>query len=151
MTLALWHAATTTPADRKRIVRLVVRDVILDRHRVPEKVWLQINWQTGACTEQWVQRRVSRYCDQAGVEMLRERLEALKAEGLTDEAIAGRLNAEGYTTSQGEAFKRGAVWYLRQRWGIASARQVRRLGKCVSRAGAASGQMGVIRWRAWRK
>ncbi|MFO1432909.1 MAG: hypothetical protein U1F76_22810 [Candidatus Competibacteraceae bacterium] len=33
-----WTAATTTPADRKRIVRLVIREVILDPTRAKEKV-----------------------------------------------------------------------------------------------------------------
>ncbi len=125
---ALWYAATTTPADRKRLVRLVVRDVILDRSRAPDQVWLQINWQTGARTEQWTPRRISRYRDQAGIENLRQRLHALKSEGLTDEIIATRLSAEGYTTSQGDALTGGAVWYLRQRWQIASARQERQQG-----------------------
>jgi DNA invertase Pin-like site-specific DNA recombinase len=127
---ALWHAETTTPADRKRIVRLVVRDVILDRSRVPEKVWLQINWQTGATTEQWVPRRVTRYGEHAGVEQLRQRLQALKAAGMRDKVIAACLSEEGYTTSQGGSFTSGAVWYLRKRWGIASARQERQQGAC---------------------
>jgi len=57
---AVWYAETTTPTDRKRIVRLMVRDVILDRSRTPEQVWLQINWQTGATTQQWVPRHLTR-------------------------------------------------------------------------------------------
>ncbi len=125
---ALWHAATTTAADRKRLLRLVVREVILDRSRAPDQVWLQINWQTGASTEQWAPRRISRYRDQAGIENLRHRLQALKAEGLTDKLIATRLSAEGFTTSQGGALTSGAVWYLRKRWQIASPRQVRQQG-----------------------
>jgi DNA invertase Pin-like site-specific DNA recombinase len=125
---ALWHAVTTTPADRKRIVRLVVRDVLLDRTRAPEKVWLQINWQTGATTQHWVERPVQYYRELAQVESLRQRLTALKAEGLTDPVIAARLNQEGYTTVQGALMTRGAVWYLRRRWEIASARQERRQG-----------------------
>jgi len=124
----VWHAATTTPAERKRIVRLVVRDVILDSRRAPEQVWLQINWQTSATTEQWVPRRVTRYHEQARVESLRQRLQALKTEGWTDQAIAACLSADGYTTSHGERLTRGAVWSLRKRWRIASARQERQQG-----------------------
>ena len=125
---ALWDAATTTPADRKRIIRLVMRDVILDRTRAPEKVWLQINWQTGATTQHWVDRPVKYYREQANVESLRQRLTALKADGLTDQVIADRLYHEGYSTTQGTAMTRGAVWYLRRRWQIGSARQERRQG-----------------------
>jgi 16S rRNA C967 or C1407 C5-methylase (RsmB/RsmF family) len=44
----VWHAATTTHADRTYLLRLIVKDVIVDRKRVHGKVWFQINWQTGA-------------------------------------------------------------------------------------------------------
>jgi DNA-binding transcriptional MerR regulator len=91
-------------------------------------VWLQINWQTGATTQHWVDRPVKYYREQANVESLRQRLTALKAEGLTDQVIADRLHQEGYTTTQGTAMTRGAVWYLRRRWQIGSARQERRQG-----------------------
>ncbi len=72
---AVWYAETTTPTDRKRIVRLVVRDVILDRSRTPEQVWLQINWQTGATTQQWVPRHLTRYSERGNVDTLRQRLQ----------------------------------------------------------------------------
>jgi hypothetical protein len=41
----VWHADTTTPADRKHLLRLVVKEVLLDQKRLRGKVWLQINWQ----------------------------------------------------------------------------------------------------------
>src|SRR5271166_7096408 len=43
----LWHAATTTPAERKQIVRLVINDVVLDQKRRRGYVWIKIVWQTG--------------------------------------------------------------------------------------------------------
>jgi DNA-binding transcriptional MerR regulator len=125
---ALWHAATTTPADRKRITRLVVREVILDRTRVPEQVWLQINWQTGATTQHWVLRHVTRYGERADVEQLRQRLHALKATGMQDQAIAARLSTEGFDTGTGGPFTRGIVWSLRRRWGIEAVRLARTAG-----------------------
>jgi hypothetical protein len=42
----LWHAPTTTVIDRKRLLRLVIRDVLLDNRRARGQLWLQINWQT---------------------------------------------------------------------------------------------------------
>jgi DNA invertase Pin-like site-specific DNA recombinase len=124
----LWHAETTTPADRKRIVRLVVRDVILDRTRMQGQVWLQINWQTGATTQQWVPRHITRYGERTDVERLRQRLHALKATGLHDRAIAARLNTEDFCTGTGGPFTQGIIWSLRKRWGIAVARPVRTRG-----------------------
>ncbi len=100
----------------------------MDRSRAPEQVWLQINWQTGATTQQWVQRRLTRYDERGNVDTLRQRLQGLKAMGMKDQAIATRLSEAGYTTSQGGLLTAGAVWYLRKRWGITSARQERQQG-----------------------
>jgi len=125
---ALWHAATTTPADRKRIVRLVMRDVILDRTRALEQVWLQINWQTGATTQHWVPRHTTRYGERANMAQLRQRLQELKAMGMQDQAIAVRLSPEGFGTGTGGPFTRGIVWSLRKRWGIGAMRPARHQG-----------------------
>ena len=122
----LWTAATTTNADRKRIVRLVIREVILDQTRAKEKVWLQLNWQTGAITQHWVTRSVTRYQDLSNLDALRQRLQALKAAGMPDDAITTQLNAEGYRASHGGPLTRISIWYLRRRWGIESARQERK-------------------------
>jgi len=122
---ALWHAATTTPADRKRIIRLVVREVILDRTRAPEQVWLQINWQTGAMTQHWVPRHITRYGERADVDQLRQRLHELKATGMQDQAIAVRLSTEGVSTGTGGPFTRGIVWSLRKQWSIGAMRPAR--------------------------
>jgi hypothetical protein len=115
----LWHAATTTAADRKRLLRLVIREVLLDKHRGRGQVWIQINWQTGACTEHWVQRRVLGYAQYAEVERLEQRVRALHTAGRVDTEIAATLNAEGFQTAHGRPFNGRAVWYLRQQWGLA--------------------------------
>ena len=123
---ALWTAETTTPADHKRIVRLIIREVIIDQTRTQEKVWVQLNWQTGAITQHWVTRSVNRYRDVANLDALRGRLQALKAAGMPDEAIAVQLNAEGYHASHGGPLTHTSIGYLRHRWGIESARQERK-------------------------
>src|SRR5439155_6215475 len=54
----IWNAATTSAADRKRILRFVIRKVVLDQKRTRGQVWLKIVWQTGATSVHHVQRRV---------------------------------------------------------------------------------------------
>ena len=115
---ALWHAATTTAADRKRMLRLIIQDVALDRRRTRGTIWIGITWQTGACTEEWVQRRVLAYTDHAQVEQLEQRVRALHAAGQVDTAIAEVLNSEGFVTSKGGAFNQRSVWYLRRQWDL---------------------------------
>jgi DNA invertase Pin-like site-specific DNA recombinase len=44
----LWEASTTTPRDRKRILRLLIRDITVVKGPEPKIVKLQIRWQGGA-------------------------------------------------------------------------------------------------------
>lgn len=116
----LWQAATTMAADRKQIVRLVVQEVIVDRTRARGRLWFQINWQTGACSEHWVVRSVEGYADYADLEMLQRRISELQRAGHTDGEIAGALNADGLRTARGRLFQSEAVRQLRQRWHLAA-------------------------------
>ena len=58
---ALWQAPTTTSAERKQMLRLVIREVIVVSSRVGGQVWVQINWQTGANDQLWYKRSVRSY------------------------------------------------------------------------------------------
>jgi DNA invertase Pin-like site-specific DNA recombinase len=114
----LWSAPSTTNADRKQIIRLVIKDVIVDRTREPGKVWFKINWQTGASTEHRIDRRLGSYRQYADLESLRTRISELKAAAKSDIAIATMLKAEGYRAARGEEFNGASVCYLRHLWGI---------------------------------
>ena len=116
----IWHAATTTAAERKRLLRFIVREVVLDQKRVPGQVWLKIVWQTGATSEHRVQRRVHTYRDYIDLERLRQRVAALNGAGKMDKEIATALNREGFVAARGCTFKGENVWLLRKRWGIAT-------------------------------
>ncbi len=114
----VWHAPTTTQADHKRMLRLVIRDVSLDQHRARGQVWIQINWQTGACTEHRLERRVLGYDQYARLEQLEARVRQLHRDGHVDSEIAVALNAEGLQTAHGRPFNGRAIWYLRRMWGL---------------------------------
>jgi len=118
---ALWQAPTTTPADRKQIVRLLIKEVILDQRRERGKVWFQINWQTGATSEHWLIRRVRSYEQYAHVESLQQRLAELSAEAKTDHEMAAILNEEGFRTARGFPFSNKIIWLLRHEWGLPAA------------------------------
>ncbi len=115
---AVWHAPTTTPADRKQLLRLVIDTVLLDQHRARGKTWFQINWRTGATSEHWRVRRVRGYADYAESERLAHRVRELHAAGLMDAAIAATLEAEGLRTSHGQPFAGPVVHLLRKQWGL---------------------------------
>jgi hypothetical protein len=87
----IWHAATTSAADRKRILRFIVREVALDQKRAPGQVCLKIVWQTGATSEHRLQRRVHTYRDYIDLERLRQRIAELNGARKMDGEIAAIL------------------------------------------------------------
>jgi DNA invertase Pin-like site-specific DNA recombinase len=116
----IWHAPTTTAAERKRLLRFIVREVVLDQKRAPGQVWLKILWQTGVTSEHCVQRRVHTYRDYSDLERLRRRVAVLNGAGKMDNEIAAVLNREGFVAARGCSFRGENVWLLRKRWGIAT-------------------------------
>ncbi len=114
----IWRAPTTTAMDRKRILRFVIREVIIDQSRLPGRVWLKIVWQTGATSEHALLRRVRAYRDTADLDGLRRRIADLNANGTMDKEVAKVLNQEGFLTTRGGPFTGGNVSVLRNRWGI---------------------------------
>src|SRR5882724_9382544 len=75
----VWQVANAI--ERKRIVRLVIRDVILEQARDSEFVSLRITWQTGSVSEHRVQRRVHSYSVVTTAPMLERRIRQLAKAG----------------------------------------------------------------------
>jgi len=116
---ALWQAATTTNTERKQMVRLVIREVIVDSKRAEGQVWVQINWQTGTQEQFCYQRRVSSYAVFAGAQALEQRVRELNAAGMMDAEIAATLEREGYQTpGLVHPITSKIVCHLRARWKI---------------------------------
>jgi hypothetical protein len=116
---AIWSARTTTSADRKHMLRLLIREVIVDGKRAHGQVWVQINWQTGAYEQFCYTRSVRSYEASTDVEALEQRIRALNATQLIDAQIAEILNAQGYRTARlHRPFTGGTVWLLHEKWNI---------------------------------
>jgi DNA invertase Pin-like site-specific DNA recombinase len=118
----VWSAPSTTAADRKQILRLVIKEVIVDRSRARGKAWFQINWQTGAISEHWFIRPVLNYDEYVDLEALEQRVRELLTEKKKDGEIAEILNAEGFRTARRELFKSTTIYSLRRRWNLPASR-----------------------------
>jgi DNA invertase Pin-like site-specific DNA recombinase len=116
----VWRAAATTPDVRKRMIRLVVQEIVLDQKREPGQVWFKIIWQTGAVSEHQLRRRVQAYDGYADLARLEHRVRELNSMGRMDAAIAAALNAEGFASARGCPFSGPGIHLLRKRWGIAT-------------------------------
>jgi len=112
----LWDAASVV--ERKQILRLVVKEVVLDQRPESGQVWIRIIWQTGAVSEHKVRRNVSSYRNYADVATLEARVRDLVVARKMDREIAKTLNADGLLSAHGRPFSGGEVHLLRKRWNI---------------------------------
>ena len=92
----MWQAATTTPAERQRIARLLIEHVSVTVDKASERVDVELQWVGGPVQSHTLGRPVTRYDLQSDYPRLVERLRALCGERLSSAAIAERLNAEGF-------------------------------------------------------
>jgi DNA invertase Pin-like site-specific DNA recombinase len=113
---ALWQAPTTTNKDRKRLLRCLIQDVTLDAFSDPKTTQVFVRWHTGAVTHLQVPRpQPGRRTSQT----LLERIQTL-AQTFSDQQIADRLNAEGFTTRTGLAWTAKRVMGVRRKNNIPS-------------------------------
>ncbi|WP_233579105.1 recombinase family protein [Tautonia sociabilis] len=93
---ALWQAPSTTPADRRQVVRLLVERVVLTVDPGDDRVTVRVEWAGGAVCERVIHRSVRGYKGQQSWSCLSERLAALHGRDETPEAIATALDREGF-------------------------------------------------------
>jgi DNA invertase Pin-like site-specific DNA recombinase len=93
---ALWQAPTTTAADRQRVVRLLVEEVIVTVRGDSERVGVTIRWAGGSSTGHELVRPVQRYRQMADYGKLLNRIGELREAGRTLAEMAEQLNREGF-------------------------------------------------------
>jgi len=115
---ALWHAATTTPTERKQLLRLLIKDVTLTKGA--PTIAVAVRWQTEACTILEV-ARPRQSCDVRRTDPLAVDRIGVLAASHTDEQIADILNKEGFTPGLGGSFAASKIQWIRYKHKIASA------------------------------
>ena len=117
----IWSASTTTNADRKEILRLLIDEVLVTVDGDTEWVDMEIRWAGGVCTRRRVRRPVGRLSQLSRYEELLQRLRELRRAGANVNEIAAALNSEGWTTpTQRNTFNGRLVKAMMQRHGIVS-------------------------------
>jgi hypothetical protein len=92
----LWHADTTTPADRQRLVRLLIEQIQVTVQGATDQVEVAIRWAGGFASQHRLVRSVQSYEQLADYARLRARIDELRAQGHSMEAVAQSLNEEGF-------------------------------------------------------
>lgn len=110
----LWHAPSTHDKDRKRMLRLLIKDITVERLADPKQLSVHIRWHGGASTNLSVPIRRKapdrlRY-PPAIVERVRE-----LARNLPDARIAHQLNRENHASTNGKPYTGSAIRWMRLR------------------------------------
>jgi DNA invertase Pin-like site-specific DNA recombinase len=158
---ALWQAATTTGADRRAVVRLLIERVELTRHGESERVGIVVHWRGGTVTRHEITQGLRSYTALDRYDELRERVIALRGEGMTADQLAQALNREGYVVPRGKEYTGHRVRQLFARFGLIGIPAGVRGGRDLPAAGewwlpALAVELGVKpivvhrwRWSGW--
>jgi DNA invertase Pin-like site-specific DNA recombinase len=93
---AVWSAATTTPADRQRVARLLLERVVVTVDKASERVDVALHWVGGVVCTHALTRAVCRYDQHSEYPRLVARLRELCIDRPLAATVAERLNAEGF-------------------------------------------------------
>jgi DNA invertase Pin-like site-specific DNA recombinase len=113
----LWHAPTTQTKDRKRMLRLLIKDITVEKSALPKQLMVHIRWQGGACTDRSVQLPPN-VADRVRYPVaVVERVHEL-AQSLPDAQIAAQLNREGHSSAKGRPYSAKIIQWIRWRYQI---------------------------------
>ena len=114
---ALWKAPTTQARDRKRILRLLIKDITVEKLENPRRTVLHLRWQGGACEDIVIQAKQSsgnglRYPTNV-VEQVRQ-----MASSMHDGQIAAEWNRRGMHIATDKLFTSEMIRWIRHRHSV---------------------------------
>jgi DNA invertase Pin-like site-specific DNA recombinase len=138
----VWNAPATDVRLKKRIIRALVEEVVVDVDSTAGEVELVIHWKGGVHTRFCVRRRRtgenSNHTSKDVVEAVR-----ILARVCTDETIAGVLNRNGLYTGHGNRWTKQLVTSLRSKHSIPVFRLERQQQEGWMKLGEAAGHVGI--------
>ena len=113
----LWHAPSTHDKDRKRILRLLIKDITVEKLAQQRQLSVHIRWHGGASTDLSVPLPPKAADQFRYPSAIVERVRDL-AHDLRDADIADRLNQNGHATAKGKPYTTKIVQWIRWRYRI---------------------------------
>lgn len=115
----LWHAESTSAKDRKRIVRLLIKDITVKITDNRKQAILYIQWQGGATEEMHVElppKSAEKWrCSPEIIERVRT-----LAQSMTDQEIVNQFSQEGLRTNKGNIYTLHSIKWIRYKYKISS-------------------------------
>jgi DNA invertase Pin-like site-specific DNA recombinase len=113
----VWRAKSTTHAERKNLLRMLIREVTLKPVDVPKTLRVQVLWQTGAVSELTLPRR-DKYDGQVTPPEVTHAVRELFAKKMNDAKIATELSRRGLLRVSGGDWDVAAVQRIRYAQGL---------------------------------
>lgn len=108
----LWNAASTSSKDRKRILRLLIKDITVEKFKEERKAVLHIRWQGGALEDIEAPIPQLSYEKWKHSDEIISRVREL-ALTMSDEQIAEKFCQEGLKTNKGNSFMPKTIYNIR--------------------------------------
>lgn len=113
----LWKNPTTCAQDRKRMLRLLIKDITVEKQPALRKALLHIRWQGGAVEDRTVDLPLAAPDRVRYPEALVNRVRSLSVR-MTDAQISATLNQENVLSAKGKPFTPRMVQWVRYRYDI---------------------------------
>lgn len=131
----LWNASSTSSKDRKQILRLLIKDITVNKVAAEHKAILYIRWQGGHNEEIKVSipRKIHEQWKHSPelIEQVR-----ILAETMSDKEIVDKYNQEGLKTNKGNAFTLKSVNWIRSKYKIPTSKGKRTNELSITEAAA---------------
>jgi hypothetical protein len=113
----LWKSKTTSAQDRKRMLRLLIKDITVEKRRAERKAILHVRWQ-GSAVEDLITDLPLPAPDKVRYPAaIVDRIRSI-ANSMTDAQIAATLNRDGLLGAKGKPFTQSMVNWIRYRHSI---------------------------------
>ncbi|MFC2173996.1 recombinase zinc beta ribbon domain-containing protein [Acidobacteriota bacterium] len=127
----LWNSPTTKAKDKKRMLRLFIKDITIEKDIGTKQVVLHVRWQGGASEDIKVELPPSMPDRIRYPEQVVERVRVLAGE-FPDARVAAALNKEGLISAKGKSFTVSMIKWIRYKHNIPTP-QLKRSGELTVR------------------
>jgi DNA invertase Pin-like site-specific DNA recombinase len=113
----LWKSKTTSAQDRKRMLRLLIKDITVEKRRAERKAVMHVRWQGGAVEDLSTDLPLPAPDKVRYPAAIVDRVRSI-ANSMTDAQIATTLNRDGLLGAKGKPFTQSMVNWIRYRHSI---------------------------------
>jgi len=113
----LWKSPSTSSQDRKRMLRLLIKDITVERRAGERKALLHLRWHGGAVEDLSIDIPLPAPDKVRYPQAIVDRVRAL-ASSLTDPQIMAALNQESVLSAKGKPFTLSMIKWIRYRHAI---------------------------------